>query len=76
MDVYGDESQAPALDAFKESVLNPPQYQRPTLGRTLMTGALSALQGSNEPNPDDKTRVMVDGQAYQKRGVIVDPVTG
>lgn len=66
------ESDSPAQDAFRESVLNPPQYQRPGIGRTLMTGALSALQGSNEPDQDAKTRVMVDGQAYQKRGVMTD----
>lgn len=67
-----DEGESPAQDAFRESVLNPPQYQRPGIGRTLMTGALSALQGSNEPDQDAKTRVMVDGQAYQKRGVMTD----
>lgn len=65
-----------AIEAFKRSVLNAPQRTRPSAMRMIGTGLLSALQGSNEPDPMEKTRTYVDGQAYQKQSYVTDPETG
>ena len=76
MDVGYEGDDTSATDAFKQSVLNPPQHQNPSWMRTAGTGILSALQGSNEPDPMEKTRRYVDGVAYQKQKYVTDPTTG
>ena len=37
-----------ALELFKQSVLNPPQHERPSIMRMIGTGLLSGLQGTGE----------------------------
>lgn len=54
----------PAMDAFTETVLNPPETERPSWKRMIGTGLLSALQGST----GEESRVPVYNAAGRKIG--------
>lgn len=58
-----EEYPTPAMDAFTESVLNPPERTGPSKMRMLGTGLLSALQGSTGP----ESRVPV----YNEKGKVI-----
>jgi len=64
------------LEAFRQSVLNPPQRTHMTYPKSTLNGLTAALQIAAEPSPLEKNRVYVDGNAYQKQQVYTDPKTG
>lgn len=47
-------ARTPALDAFAESVMSPPERAKPSLKRMVGTGLLSALRGSSEPTSEKR----------------------
>lgn len=63
------------LEAFRQSVLNPPQRTRMTYPKSTLAGLTEALKIAAEPSPLEKNRTYVNGQAYQKQQVYTDPVT-
>lgn len=64
------------LEAFRQSVLHPPEREHMTYPKSTLAGLEAALKIAAEPSPTSRNRVYVDGQAYQKGGVITDPKTG
>lgn len=64
------------LDAFRQSVMNPPQRTQMTYPKSTLNGLDAALKIAAEPSPLAKNRVWVNGQAHQKQQLYTDPETG
>lgn len=64
------------LEAFRQSVLNPPKREHMTYPKSTLAGLTEALKIAAEPSPLEKNRVYVNGKPYQKQSVRIDPVTG
>ena len=64
------------MDAFKRSVLNPPERTQMTYPKSTLNTLEAALKIAATPTEYEKNRVFVDGNAYQKQRVMYDPVTG
>lgn len=64
------------LDAFRESVLHPPQREHYTYPKSTLNGLTKALDVARTPTDYEKNRVYVNGDTYQKARVYTDKVTG
>lgn len=73
---FGPETDSAILDAFRQSVLNPPQRTQMTYPKNTLAGLMKGLEILNEPLPSEKNRVYVDGKPFQKQQVYTDPETG
>lgn len=73
IDVYPDDS---AIGAFKRSVMAGPPGSGFEFPKNTNAGLDAALKIAAEPSPLEKNRYYIGDQAYQKQGVIKDPVTG
>lgn len=77
MDEQVDVPQEPSiLDAFRQSVLNPPQRTHMTYPKSTLNGLTEALKIASTPTDYEKNRVFIDGKAYQPAKRYKDPTTG
>ena len=75
MTAYPEESPS-TIEAFRQSVLNPPKRTQMTYPKSTLNGFQEALKMLSEPSPEEQNRVYVNGQAYQKQKAYTDPETG
>jgi hypothetical protein len=72
---YGG-NQSPILDAFRQSVLNPPQREHPTYAPNTLAGLQKGFEVAATPTDYEKNRVYVGGHPYQQVKAYKDPATG
>lgn len=65
-----------SLEAFRQSVLHPPQREHMTYPKSTLNGLTEALKIAATPTDYEKNRVYVNGQAYQQVRAYKDPTTG
>lgn len=71
-----EEEPQSTLEAFRQSVLNPPKRTHMTYPKNTLAGLTEALKIAAEPTPTQQNRVYVNNQPYQKAKVYTDPTTG
>lgn len=73
---FGRDRTAELIEAFQDSVLNPPERTRMTYPKSTLNGLTSALKIAATPTDYEKNRVFVDGHPYQQVKAFKDPETG